>query len=264
MFDSLAQRQKCYENATDYKLIRRIPFIIRVDGISFSNACKKLKKPYEPLLLEAMAETMFFVAQELIGCCFAYQQSDEISFVMRNDQTLESEPWFGNRIQKITTAVASMTTYHFRQMTIKYNLDLNGKTIFDARVVALPNLSETINNLIWRQQDCYRNAISSAAISLLKNKYGNKAFKILNNKSFTERIDLLMDECSINFEEEYPNSFRMGTCSYKIPYLFNNKTRKKWKLDWDTPSFITQRDFIFNILSSGADVVREENIELKE
>lgn len=265
IFDALGTRMKGYENAYNSEIIRRLPVICRVGGRSFSRVCRSLQKPYEPLLLEAMVETMFYVVSEIAGSVFAYQQSDEITFVIKNDQSLDSEPWYGNRIQKITSIVASLATLGFNK-NINKELNLIGDAIFDARVFAVPSIGEVVNNLIWRQKDCMRNAISGAAQSVLGKKLGKKtALKLLHGKKTEAKLELMLTECGIDFKEEYPASFRMGVGAYKVPMIISNKdgnseTRKKWKIDWELPDFIQERDFIYNLIFNGSDVFRADNI----
>lgn len=268
MYDTLGDRQKDYEKAFDYTLIRRTPIIVRVDGRSFHRVCRKLKKPYEPLLLEAMADTMFYVVSEMAGAVFAYQQSDEITFVLRNDQSLDSEPWYGNRIQKISSISSSLATLGFNKAVTKLDkkLDLVGDAVFDARVFAMPTIGEVVNNLIWRQQDCTRNAISGAAQAILGKKFGKKTgLKMLHGQSAKDKVELMKTECGIDFEQEFPASYRMGVGAYKVPIIIPSRdggdsTRKKWTIDWELPNFVTERDFIHNLIFSGHDVFREDSI----
>lgn len=268
MYDSLGDRQKDYEKSFDYTLIRRTPIIVRCDGRSFHRVCRKLNKPYEPLLLEAMAQTMFYVVSEMAGAVFAYQQSDEITFVLRNDQSLDSEPWYANRIQKIASIAGSLATLGFSKAIAKLDkkLDLVGDALFDARVFALPTISETVNNLIWRQQDCTRNAVSAAAQAILGRKFGKKTgLKMLHDHSTKDKIVMMKSECGIDFEEEFPASFRMGVGAYKVPVVIPSQTgeeatRKKWMIDWDLPNFVADRDFIYNLIFSGCDVFRVDSI----
>jgi len=106
-----------------------------------------------------MTRASLKTAQSIEGCVFAFTQSDEITYVLRNDQSLSSEPWFDNRIQKIASVIASMTSVNFMS-------EMCGPCVyFDARVFAVPNIQEAINNIIWRQQDCVKNSISSACIT---------------------------------------------------------------------------------------------------
>ncbi len=268
MFDSLGERMKSYEKVSDIELLRRVPIIVRTDGRSFHRVCRKLNKPYEPLLLEAMAKTMFYVVGEMAGAVFAYQQSDEITFVLRNDQSLDSEPWYGNRIQKIASIAASLATLGFNKAVLnsENKLNLVGDAIFDARVFALPTIGEVVNNLIWRQQDCTRNAVSGASQAILGKKFGKKiALKMLHGQSTKDKLELMRTECGIDFSQEFPTVYRMGVGAYKIPMIIPSKDgtssmRKKWTIDWDLPDFVAERDFIYNLIFSGHDVFRENSL----
>lgn len=268
--DTLGDRMKGYETSSEVKLIKRLPVIIRVDGRSFSRLCRKLHKPYDPLFLEAMAETMHYVVSEMAGACFAYQQSDEITFILKNDQTNETEPWYGNRVQKISSIAAGLATLGLQKSLVGLNLDLVGDAIFDARVWVVPNLSEALNALIWRQNDCVKNAVAGTSLALLGKKYGRKtAMKLVHGKSAKERLMILQDECNIDFHQEYPASFRLGVACYKAPFVYtgldkSTSTRKRWILDWEFPLITEKKDFVSNILMTGHDVFRAENFEVIE
>lgn len=267
-YDSLGSRQKGYEQVHDHVMMRRVPVLCRVDGIGFSRLCRKIKKPYNQLFLEAMAKTMLGVVQTIPGAVFAYQQSDEITFVLRNDQSLESVPWYENRLQKINSSIVSKTTRIFNEhiKLIENDVELVGEADFAAVTFTLPTIAEAMNNLIWRQQDCTRNAISGAAQSLFSRKLGKKSgLKVLHGKSSKNKLELIKTECGIDFEQEFPNSFKLGVGAYKVPMIIPTRngetsTRKKWIIDWDLPNFVTERDFIYNILASGQDVFRENRI----
>lgn len=268
MVYSLGDRQKTYEQAYDSRIIRRLPVIVRVDGRSFHKVTKKLSRPYSASMVNLMANTMFLVAKEMDGCVFAYQQSDEITFVLRNDQSLESEPWFNNRVQKIASISAAMTTSTF--IKLHQSMDdppqLIGNTLFDARVFAVPSINEAINNLIFRQQDCIRNAITGAAQAELGKIFGRKkTFKTLQNKNAQERMQLLLDECDIDFNSYYPAAFRHGVAAYKIPQLIDTDegqvTRHKWVMDTQLPKFVENRAFIMGILNTGRDIFRLRDLD---
>jgi tRNA(His) 5'-end guanylyltransferase len=218
-------------------------------------------------MTEVMAHTMLSVISEIDGGVFGYQQSDEITFVIRNDQSLTSEPWYGNRIQKISSVTASMTTLFFQQHLSKLETELNlsGNAFFDARVFAVPNIGEAANVLLWRQKDCIRNAVTGAAQAVLTKKLGKKtALQILHGKKTKEKINLMLTETGIDFDLEYPSSFRLGVCAYKVPSVIKDKEenetlRKKWTIDWEFGDMISKKDVITNILSTGHDVFRIEN-----
>jgi tRNA(His) 5'-end guanylyltransferase len=262
---SLSARQKAYEYAYDNKIINRVPVIIRLDGKGFSRLTSKIQKPYCPKMQVLMSSTMLDLAKEIEGCIFAYQQSDEITCILRNDQSLDSQSWFGNRIQKITSISASLATYHFNKL---YNEaidrpELIGQAVFDARVFAVPSINEAVNNLIFRQQDCIRNAISCASQVELGRLVGKKtAIKILHQKTGSERLEILKTKCNIDFYNSYSTSFRNGIAAYKVPKIFHTEqgkvTRQKWALDINLPAFVSNREFVLNILNYGNDIFRAE------
>jgi tRNA(His) 5'-end guanylyltransferase len=272
MQESLSDRQKLYEQSYDYKIIKRLPLIIRCDGRSFHRVTKQLPRPYSPEMLNLMANTMLHAAMEIEGAVFAYHQSDEITFVVRNDQSLESEPWFQNRIQKIASIVASIITLAFTKnlFTMDDAPKISGDATFDARVFAVPSITEAANNLIFRQQDCSKNAITGAAQAELSKIYGKKhALSMLHEKKSAEKIELLRTKCDIDYETFYPNSFRLGTAAYKVPTILRTEdgetTRNKWIIDMNIPNFVSDRNFLLNILHAGHDVFRaDRDLIIKE
>ena len=67
MIESLEKRQKTYENVYDYKIIRRVPVIIRCDGRSFHRVTKKLSKPFDKKILEIKARQVKNLALGLLS-----------------------------------------------------------------------------------------------------------------------------------------------------------------------------------------------------
>lgn len=238
----IADRMKLYEKSYNFMLPRRLPVIVRCDGKRFSKATKKLDKPsYD--FIKAMSETTKNVASSIDGCVFAYTQSDEISFVLCNDKSLEQQPWLSNRLQKIASIMASETTYYF--MSNSKNLDLKGKTIFDARAFVLPNLNEVVNYMIWRNQDCIKNSISMVAYYKLWKKFGKAdALKMLHGKKSKDRKNILLDSLGIDFEKEYLPIFKLGSAVYKVEITKNDAIRNIWKIDEDIPSFLEDDSII--------------------
>lgn len=261
--DSLAERQKRYEKAYDQTIMRRIPVIIRVNGRSFSRITRYLDRPYCPVFMDIMANTMLAVIKKLDGTVFGYQQNDEITFIVRNDQSFDTEPFFGNRIQKITSIAAATTTLEFNKLLLQSNLNLQDDALFDCKAFGIPNITEAVNNLIWRQQDCTRSAITDAALVEIGAKYGKRtAFKMLHGKNVSERIEMLMDKCNIEFDSYYPSSYRNGIACYKAPKIIETSdgqmARQKWILDYDVQGFTQIKNVILNIINTGTDIFRAE------
>lgn len=267
-FDSLFERQKAYEDISDIKLLRRAPVMIRLNGRSFSRLTKKLKKPYEPLFLEAMVHTMLYTVSDIQGSCFAYTKAGEITIVLKNDQTHETEPWYENRVQKMSSVAASVATLAFNRAVsvLDPELDLIGDAVFDGHSWAMPSIAEVVNNVISRQQDCRKNAVIQACSTALQQKFGRATTKgMMDKKTISEKLELLQEECGIIFNEEYPISFRLGVGAYKVPTITQTRngpnTRNKWKVDWELPEFKTDgRDFLYNLILSGKDILRAENL----
>lgn len=240
---TLGNRIKGYEISYENIIIPRIPIIIRCDGKNFSTFTKKFDKPFDEKFSNAMANTMFHTASKIDGCVFGYTQSDEITFVLRNDKTLETEPWFGNRIQKMCSVVSSMITATFAQ-------EMGGWACFDARIFATPSLIEAGNAVIWRQNDCIKNSISTACYYEVGQKIGKgtarkKMFK-LNQK---QQQELLFQEVGINWAK-YKSRFKNGIGCYRVPSDLMTRGYI-WKLDEDLPRFSKDFDWLMGKFNAG-------------
>jgi tRNA(His) 5'-end guanylyltransferase len=212
-----------------------------------------------------MSHTMLELVKQVDGTVFGYQQSDEINLLLRNDQTLETDAWFGNRIQKMVAATASIATYEFNNYLSHMHEppDLDGPALFDSKVFALPNITEAVNHLIYRQQDCMRNSVTAAAYAALRRKYDRKSAQdMLDRRSVPEREDLLYDEFGIDFHRSYPSGFRMGIAAYLAPHIVKNEygetTKFRWILDPNLPRFADDQDFLHGILKTGSDIFRPD------
>lgn len=80
--DSLGDRMKGYEGVSRNFLTRRVPAIIRLDGKAFHTFTKGMEKPFDPVLTQAMQETMKYLCENIQGCVLGYTQSDEITLVL--------------------------------------------------------------------------------------------------------------------------------------------------------------------------------------
>ena len=104
--DALGDRMKGYENVTRTKLVRRMPVIIRIDGKAFHTFTKGLDKPFDGLLMDAMNKTMKYLCENIQGCVLGYTQSDEISLLLVDYQTLTTDSWFDDTVQKMCSISA--------------------------------------------------------------------------------------------------------------------------------------------------------------
>lgn len=232
----LGKRMKAYESVSRNFLMKRTPVIIRLDGKAFHTLTKGYDRPFDEILMKAMTQTMFQLVQEVQGCVFGYTQSDEITLVLTDYKTLETNAYFDYNVQKLTSVCASIATREFIIAIANLCLDDEDKAnkyfkgltrvAFDARAFNIP-VSDVCNNLVWRQLDCIRNSKQMVA-------QANFSHKELQKKSCGELVKMLKEK-GIDWDA-FMSPCKYGTTVYK--------ENGAWKLDIDTPLFTENRDFI--------------------
>lgn len=261
---TLADRMKSYENINRTYLTERLPVIIRIDGKNFSRYTKPFKKPYDDIFLNAMRATAKKLCENVGGARLAYTQSDEISLLLVDYDTIDSQPWFGNNVQKLVSVTASMAAIYFynalRDQVYEYtdsNYDdylyierlrdhlYKQDAVFDSRCFIIPK-EEVVNYFRWRQIDCTRNSINTAAQTYLRPKE-------IKNKNCDQLQELLFSEAGINWAK-YPAYFKNGSCVIKkvIEHSVTNPktgenikvTRPTWVEDKEVPIFTKDKDYI--------------------
>ena len=250
--DSLGDRMKeNYENRAKTYLVRRMPVIVRLDGKAFHTFTKGLEKPYDLIFHSTMNSTLRYLCENIQGCKLGYTQSDEITLLLTDYDTLDTAAWFDNNVQKICSVSASMATMAFNKFFRKYrdeyvdavmalqtgDLEKDylvtlerklGIAMFDSRCFNIPE-DEVTNCLIWRQQDATRNAIQMLGQC-------NFSHKELQNKSCNDIQDMLMLQKGINFND-MPTEFKRGVCCRR-------GADGKWELDKEIPIFTQDREYV--------------------
>ena len=251
---SLGDRMKEYENVSRIYFPRRIPLIIRLDGVAFHSYTKGVERPYYIPFRKAMEYTTLALCENIMGCKLGYTQSDEITLLLTDDDSFETQPWFGKNLEKIVSVSASMATSFFNKYAeqiilgkfpVEGNLEPLKKAVedkvacFDSRAFILPR-EEVLNVFEWRQQDCTRNAIESAGQTYFSHSE-------LFGKSCNEIQEMLFELEEINFND-YPVWFKRGVCVKKKPVEIETETgtitRKKWFIDLDIPIFHKEPEYI--------------------
>ena len=202
--------------------------------------------------------TMLSLVKKIDGATFGYQYSDKIIIVLRNDRSESEDPWFGNEVQDMCSASASMATYEFMNQLWEIDSppDLEGSITFKASVFGVPTISEVINYIIYRQYCCMQYAIDEAIYSLLGR---NSA---LDGVGVEERKKIL-DDAGISLNN-FPASFHHGSAAYVTPKLISTAqgevTHHKWMLDFDVPLFVDkkERERLRTILTTGCDIFKPE------
>lgn len=185
-----------------------------------------------------MVKTMEYLCKNIQGCVFGYTQSDEITLILIDYQTLDTCAWFDYEVQKMCSIAASMATIAFNKYFyenayqvrpdsvrlpdheeakykgILYKAAKKG-AMFDARVFNIPK--EEVTNLIyWRQLDATRNSIQMVG-------QANFSHKELQGCSCNVIQDMLHEHRGINWND-YETRWKRGV-----------SWTKATGIDWDMP-----------------------------
>lgn len=276
MFDALGDRMKgFYEDRYRIYLTRRMPVIIRVDGNAFHTFTRGLDKPFDADFMKIMQQTCLSLCQNIQGCVGGYVQSDEISLLLVDYQTITSDAWFDYNLQKITSLAAARATMTFnnlvRQMVVdaeddaktfeeayEYDsaneknalvykwYDKQGHAMFDARAFNVPK-EEVCNYFIWRQKDATRNSIQAAGQAYFSHKE-------LDRKSQSDIQEMLFQK-GINWND-YTTPEKRGTF-VRRSYEFIGRDdgtfseRRPWYIDDDMPILTEDRNYIDSLVLIG-------------
>ena len=274
--DSLGDRMKeNYENRSKTYLVRRMPVIIRLDGKAFHTFTKGFKRPYDEIFHNAMNETLKYLCENIQGCKIGYTQSDEITLLLTDYDTLTTAAWFDYAVQKMCSVAASMATLKFNQalhdLVNKWEFDMCGKVdyredkeafdymesleaavrkgaMFDARCFNIPE-DEVVNCFIWRQQDATRNVIQMLGQC-------NFSHKELNGRTCSSIKAMLAVEKGVNFDD-MPTEFKRGVCCVKEEYTYPDEFMKEhqwrthWVIDKEIPIFTEDRNYIEQCFKGG-------------
>ena len=258
MKDQLGDRMKSfYEDRFRTKLPRRAYTIIRVDGKAFHTYTKGLNRPFDEGLIEDMNLTTAFLCKNIMGAKIGYVQSDEISILITDFDTQDTQAWFDYNVQKMVSIAASLATSEFNRLrvlrsikertnktkwsevtdeTFLMNIEtsFNKMAQFDARVFQIPSRIEVENYFIWRQQDAVRNSISSVAQSLYSHKE-------LNGVKTNEMQEMIFQK-GINWND-YDFRKKRGAVIGKVEVqVEGGAIRNRWEVI-DTPIFTQDREF---------------------
>ena len=263
----LANRMKEYEKRNQYYLQKRTPVAIRVDGRSFHTFTKGFQKPFDEVLIKSMQETAKYMCENIQGAKIAYVQSDEITIILVDYDTLETNCWFNYRTDKLCSITASMATMAFNKSFAKnaeefmtdcaasyemeglcskgteeyklcevYQKAIEKGAMFDARCFNIPK-EEVTNYFYWRQLDAIRNSIQMVGQAYFSHN-------ILQYKTCEDIKDMLYVKDVIVWDL-LPTYKQRGSCCIKQDYIYENILRKQWVIDNNIPLFKEEgRDYI--------------------
>ena len=218
MKDELGKRMKQdYEDALRLVLPRRSYVVIRIDGRGFHTFTKGLERPYSRRLADALDHAAIGLCHEMIGCRFAYGQSDEYSFLLTDFEKDNAPLWFDGNVQKIVSVSASLFTAYF-------NRAFPGDKIaaFDSRVMVISQRAEVEKYFLWRQLDASANSLNMLASA-------HYPHAELVGKSNSEKHEMLFAK-GVNWAKQTPD-FKRGRV------VRRSADGKGWEVDLTIPVF---------------------------
>lgn len=226
-FKNLEEKCQYYRNLTDYKLLPNSNILVMLDGKNFSSLIKNnFKKPFDDDFINMMNKTAQFLCNNVQGVKFAFTQSDEISLLITDYDTPETDVFFGGRLCKIQSILASLATSEFNRHFIRNRIfdkdDWSGVGIadldqelcdiklaqFDCKAWVVPSQNDAFAWFLYRQIDCIRNSKQQFAQTYL-------AHKQLVGKDTDEQIRLCKESTG-NDWTMLANEYKYGRFVYKV------------------------------------------------
>jgi tRNA(His) 5'-end guanylyltransferase len=211
-------KDKCrfYQTRRDYLINVDNYVLVHIDGRSFSKMVKnKFVKPFDNYFINMMNETAKYLCEKVQGVQLAYVQSDEISLLIKKNNP-DGDIFFGGRMCKMQSIIASLATAKFNQLMLVYNIQKNNYTInnkdvidttdvvdyiyesslyqFDCKVWDVPTADDAMAWFLFRNIDCIRNGKQQTAQTYLSHKE-------LMGKHTDDQIQLLKDNCGIDWNQ---------------------------------------------------------------
>lgn len=206
---TLGDRMKGYEQPSTARVaFKGQPLIARLDGKSFHTFTRGLRRPYDERLSALMRDTMVALVDRF-NASIGYTQSDEITLAwsIATDSTAEFP--FGGRFQKLDSLLAAYATAYFnRHLATHLPEKADELPTFDCRSFVVPTLLEAYHAILWRQQDCTKNAISMAAQAL----FSHASLQGLHGPQMQEKM---WAERGVNFND-YPAFFKRGQFARRV------------------------------------------------
>lgn len=194
----LGDRMKVYERAFRDYLPRRAYTLLRLDGRAFHTYLRTAQKPFDMDFVSEMGVLAQWLCVDIQGAKFAYHQSDEISILLTDFDTVKTEPWVKGRVDKVVSLAAGGASAYLSKL--RYHQP--GVPVFDCRVWSMSDPVEVANYFVWRQRDAVRNSIQAT---------GQHHFtqSELHGKSCDEIQEMLLVKKGVNWNDT-PVSCKRG------------------------------------------------------
>lgn len=240
---------KRYEICTQQKLLRRTPVIIRVDGKAFHSFTRKFpdRTPFSEIMHARMSAVTVALVMQVQTAVLAYTQSDEVSVLLKDWSTHETQQWFDGSVQKLASVASSIATAAFNYSMMQapffqitqptWPTCVQDFALFDARAFNVP-MEEVTNYFIWRQQDATRNSIQM----LGRHYFSQKQMHGLNGEQIQEKI---WQEHDVNWND-LSTWMKRGSCVKALPSVSSAVPY----VDDDIPIFTADRNYIEDLLKN--------------
>lgn len=239
-FETLKDKCEYFRSVTDYHLVPNSYAIVMLDGKNFSRLVKnKYELPFDKKFMRIMDETAKYLVKNIQGAKLAYTQSDEISILITDFDTPETDAPFGYRLCKMQSVYAAMAAGKFNQLALlneikgrayDYCLFDSEDTIyripdvvelieneklaeFDCKAWSVPDYNTAFCHFLWRQNDCVRNSKQQAAQTYLP-------YKELLKLTTDEQVAKLLETKDIDWNN-YTDGEKYGRLIYKEEKLLN-------------------------------------------
>lgn len=201
--DEMGDRMKALESVeTGRRLDPTLPVYARIDGRGFSKFTRGMARPFDTKMLASMIGTTKYLVEQT-HAVIGYVQSDEISLVWDGNTDPKSEHFFGGKVQKICSVLASMAAAKFATEYLVNFGEVSMKCPhFDCRVIQMPSQTEATNMLLWREMDARKNSISMLARHYFSHHE-------LHKKNSKDMLSMLADKC-VRLDDQQEN-FQRGT-----------------------------------------------------
>lgn len=245
--EDMTLKDKCYfyQKRRNYSVDTDKYVIAHIDGRSFSKMVKnKFEKPFDEQFVYLMNETACYLASNVQGVQFAYVQSDEISLIIKKTEP-DGDIFFGGRLCKMQSIIASLATAKFNQLMMVYNITKNNyfftredtaDTIydivdavdiitnsplyqFDCKVWDVDNANDAMAWLLFRNIDCIRNSKQQTAQTYLPHKE-------LVGLHTDEQITLLKERHGVDWHR-YEDGLKYGRFVYRESAMFQKEINGK-------------------------------------
>lgn len=237
----LSDRMKDYESRSDFRLQRKVPVIGRLDGKASHTLTRGLERPFDESFHGCMVAVAAALCENVQGCQAAYTQSDEVTVLLLDTASHDTQAWFDYRLAKMCSVAASVATDAFsRAWRAEFGGRPRAPAWFDARFFNVAQ-AEVCNAFLWRQRDAERN-------SLLMLAQAHFSHLELQGKRDPALHDMLHG-IGVNWND-CPARQKRGTCVVREQFGGpGGSVRSRW-VGREAPIFSQDRDYIERYLET--------------